>query len=156
MPERIIRTPQDMDGLLALFGNLSLPITVHWQAGADRSGQQNRLQWLWAGEVAEQLGDRDAADVQAEWKLTIGVPILRGDSPAFREIYDASAKLLTYEQKIALMKIGFSVTSDMTVRQMVRYLDEVERQCLTMGLRLTAPDPDLAKHHARYREKVAA
>lgn len=156
MAERILRTPQDVDDLARLMCGLKLPVTVRWQAGADRSGQQNRLQWLWANEVSEQLGDRAPEDVQAEWKLAVGVPILRADDETFRAVYDASIRSLTYEQKIAAMKIAFPVTSLMTVRQMVRFLDEVERQCLSMGLRLTQPDPDLAQYHARYRARVAA
>lgn len=155
MPERVLRTPDDIDGLARLFGVMSLPVTVRWQTGVDRTGQQNRLQWLWAKEVAEQLDDRAAEDVQAEWKLTVGVPILRADDEEFRVIYDASIRPLTYEQKIAAMKIAFPVSSLFNVRQMVRYLDEVQRQCLTMGLRLTEPDPELAQYHARYRAKVA-
>lgn len=156
MPDRVLRTQADVDGMARLFGAMKLPVTVHWQAGADRSGQQNRLQWLWANEVAEQLDDRTPEDVQAEWKLTIGVPILRADDEAFRAIYDASIRPLTYEQKIAAMKIAFPVTSLFNVRQMVRYLDAVERECLGMGLRLTQPDPELAQYHARYRGRAAA
>jgi len=38
----------------------------------------------------------------------------------------------------------------MKVRQMCRFLDQVERQCLGMGLRLTQPDDDLAAYNRRY------
>jgi hypothetical protein len=156
MADRILRTSSDVDEFIKLLLSLKLPVTVNWQAGADRTGQQNRLQWLWANEAAMQFGDRGAEDVQAEWKLTIGVPILRADDPEFREVYDKAIRPLSYERKIAAMKLGFPVTSIMRVRQMVRYMDEVQRHSLEMGLRLTEPDPDLAQYQKRYREKVAA
>ena len=156
MADRILRTPQDVDEFIKLLCGLKLPVTVTWSAGADRSGQQNRLQWLWANETAQQLGDRGGEDVQAEWKLTVGVPILRADDPAFRLVYDQAIRPLSYEKKIQAMKLGFPVTSIMKVRQMVRFMDEVQRQTLAMGVRLTEPDPELAKYHARYRDKREA
>jgi hypothetical protein len=54
------------------------------------------------------------------------------------------------------MKMGFEVTSIMRVRQMVRFLDDVQRQCMAAGLQLTAPDDELAAYHSRYRGKDAA
>ena len=48
------------------------------------------------------------------------------------------------------------ITSLMKVRQMVRFLDTVQRECLTNGIVLTDPDPMLAKYQARYRFKDAA
>ncbi len=65
MPYRVIHTADDMDDLARLLGNLDLPITVEWIKGLDRKKRQNRLQWKWAGEAANQLGDRNPADVQA-------------------------------------------------------------------------------------------
>jgi hypothetical protein len=44
----------------------------------------------------------------------------------------------------------------MTVKQMVAYLDTIQRECAEQGIRLTDPDPDLARYHARYRERKAA
>jgi len=152
MADRILRNAEDVDAFIRLLGGLKLPVSVAWSPGADRSGQQNRLQWLWAAEVAQQFGDRDPSDVQAEWKLTVGVPILRADDAEFRADYDAMIRPLPYESKVRAMKhLGFDVTSRMKVRQMVRFLDEVQRQCLEMGLRLTEPDTDLAEYHSRYR-----
>ena len=63
-------------------------------------------------------------------------------------------KPLSYEKKVAAMAF-IPVTSEMKVRQMVQYLDTVQRECAVQGIRLTDPDPDLAKHQARYREKAA-
>lgn len=151
MAHRIIEKPQDLDDLTTFLGNLKLPITVEWTLGRDRSAEQNRLQFLWARETAEQRGDRTAEEQRNEWKLRFGVPIMREDSPEFREVYDRLIKPLSYEQKIKAMEL-ISVTSLMKVRQMVRYLDAIERECSEQGVKLTDPDPDLASYQKRYRE----
>ena len=157
MPHRIIRDGDDLADFTRFLGNLKLPLTVEWVQGAERTRDQNALQWLWASEVARQRGDVEAADVQAEWKLTIGVPIMREDSPEFRASYDTILKPLPYAAKLRVMRdLDFGVTRLMKVRQMVRYMDTVQRQCLEMGFKLTDPDPDLATYQARYRVKAAA
>jgi hypothetical protein len=44
------------------------------------------------------------------------------------------------------------------VRQMVRFMDAIERECGEQGIVLTAPDSELAKYQERYRtpERKAA
>ena len=148
---RIIRTKDDLDDLNILLSNRKMPMTISVVYGEDRSRSQNSLMWLWATEVATQLGDREAADVQAEWKLEIGVPILRADDPDFRAAYDKAVRPLPYADKIKIMKHFLPVTSLMKVRQMCRFLDQVERQCLGMGLRLTQPSDDLAAYNRKHR-----
>lgn len=151
MASRILRNAEDVDALVKLLCNLKLPVTVTWQLGADRSHEQNALAWMWANETAQQLGDREAADVHAEWKLTVGIPILRADDPDFRDTYDATVRHLSYEDKIKVMRdLDFPVTRLMKVRQMCRFLDQVERKCLEMGLELTQPPDDLASYNRRY------
>lgn len=150
MPHRIIENAEGLDAFTTLLGGLKLPITVEWVLGRDRTGEQNRLQFLWAREAAEQRGDRTPEEQRNEWKLRFGVPIMREDSPEFRATYDRLIKPLTYEQKLKAMEL-ISVTSLMKVRQMVRYLDSIERECAEEGVKLTNPDPDLAAYHARYR-----
>jgi len=155
MAHRIIQNEYDRAQFVQFLGNLKLPLTIEWVQGRDRTRDQNALQWLWATEAANQLGDRTPAEIQREWKLRHGVPILREDSAEFRATYDRLIKPLPYEQKVAVMQF-IEVTSEMKVRQMVRYLDAVERECLEQGLRLTAPDPELSAYQNRYRQKLAA
>ena len=154
MPHRIITDAAELDAFSALLGSLKLPITVEWTLGRDRSLDQNRLQFLWAREAAEQLGDRTADEVRCDWKLRHGVPIMREDSPEFRDTYDRLIKPLTYEQKLKAMQL-IEVTSLMKVRQMVRYLDTIERECAEQGIKLTDPDPELAAYQKRHREPQA-
>lgn len=152
MPHRIIESPEGLDAFVTLLTSLKLPITVEWVQGRDRTKEQNRLQFLWAREAAEQRGDRTPEEQRNEWKLRYGVPIMREDSPEFREVYDRLIKPLSYPQKIAAMDL-IQVTSLMKVRQMVRYLDTIERECAEEGVKLTAPDADLSAYHSRYRDK---
>lgn len=158
MAHRIIETEADRADFIRLVGNLKLPATLEWQLGRNRSLDQNHLQFLWAREAADQRADMTPEEVRCEWKLHHGVPILREESLEFRKLYDEAIKPLPYPMKLTAM--GFiPVTSKMNVRQMVRYLDTVQRECLEQGLRLTDPDPGLATYHARYRErprKIAA
>jgi hypothetical protein len=157
MASRLIRTPDDLDALTLLLGNMKLPLTVEWTQGADRSAQQNKLMWLWASEVEQQTQQETSDEVQRRWKLDHGIPILCESSEEYRSFCKLTLKKLTYEQRKQAMRYT-PVTSEMNVRQMVRFLDTVERECLEQGVALTQPDPDLASYHARYRtiERKAA
>lgn len=155
MAHRIIATEFDRAGLIQFIQNMKLPATFEWQQGRDRSLDQNRLQFLWAREAAEQRGDVTADEVRREWKLRHGVPILREESAEFRDTYDRAVKPLPYDQKLEAMHI-IDVTSLMKVPQMVRYLDTIQRECAEQGIRLTDPDGDLAAYQSRYRAKSAA
>lgn len=152
MAHRILATEYDRAAFLQLVKGMKLPVTFEWQQGRDRSLDQNRLQFLWAREASEQRGDVTADDVRCEWKLIHGVPILREESEEFRLIYDAAIKPLPYEQKLLAMRF-IPVTSEMKVPQMVRYLDTIQRECASQGIRLTDPDGDLAAYQARYRPR---
>ena len=157
MPHRVIDNPYQLDQFVKFLSNMELPITVEWVKGRDRTKEQNALQWMWASEVSQQVGGVTAEDMQDQWRLEHGVPILREDSTEFRDVYDTCIKPLPYEmKKAALRKLDIKITSAMKVRQMVRYMDAVQRECLEMGLQITDPDPELAKYQKRYRAKVAA
>ena len=151
MPSRLIRTAEDLDALFILLGNKKLPLTVDWVDGPDRTSQQNRLMWKWAQESAEQRGDMSADEIQREWKLNHGIPILCEDSEEYRGFCTLTLKRLTYEQRLQAMRYT-PVTSEMTVKQMVRFMDSVERECLENGIVLTQPEPELAAYQSRYRE----
>jgi hypothetical protein len=148
MAHRIIETEADRSNFLMFVSGVKLPATFEWRQGRDRSLDQNRLQFLWAREASEQRGDMTADEVRCEWKLIHGVPILREEDKAFCDIYDTAIKPLPYDKKLLAMRV-ISVTSEMTVPQMRRFLDAVQRECLEQGLRLTDPDPGLASYQGR-------
>lgn len=57
MGHRIIRSDDDLAECFALLRTLKKPFTMQWRQGADRSLDQNALQFLWANETAQQRGD---------------------------------------------------------------------------------------------------
>lgn len=139
MPSRVIKTDADFDALGHLLTTVKRPFTVEWRAGADRTLEQNALMWKWAGEAAAQLGDRTADEVQREWKLTIGVPILRSENEDFCAFYDQALRPRSYADKIAAMPF-VPVTSIMTVPQMRKFMDAVEQNAASNGICLTIPE----------------
>jgi hypothetical protein len=150
--ERILNTPEELDLWIRFLLSRKLPITVTSVDGRDRTLEQNRLQFLWAREASDQRGDMTPDEVRCEWKLIFGIPILREQSPKFRDVYDTAIKPLPYAKKLKAMQF-IPVTSEMRVRQMVRFLDAVSRECAEQGIKLTEPDPELARYQARWRAK---
>jgi hypothetical protein len=140
-----------MELWITFLRSRNLPQTVSAIDGRDRTTEQNKLMWLWAAEAGQQIGET-ADEVQRRWKLHHGVPILREDSDEFRAFYDRHLKGLSYPEKLEAMRF-IPVTSDMKVRQMVRFHDAVQAECREHGVALTAPDPSLAAYQARYRAK---
>lgn len=139
---RVLETQADLDLWVKYLQGRKLPQTVSTEDGRDRSLEQNRTQFLWAREAADQRGDMTTEDVRCEWKLIYGVPILRAESEAFREVYDEAIKPLPYELKLKAMRF-IPVTSEMNVRQMVAYLDTIQRECAEQGILLTDPERKL-------------
>ena len=115
-------------------------LTITVMPGAKRSNAQNRLFWQWMQDLEAQ-GDQTAQEYRAYCKLHFGVPILRAETPAFREQYDQTVKPLQYETKLALMKepIDLPVTRLMTVNQERALLDEVWQHFTGLGFQLTDP-----------------
>jgi len=138
LSHRIIRNNDDLEAYIALLRTLKQPFTAQHKQGADRSLEQNALQFKWANEVAQQRGDCTFEEVRHDWKLRHGVPILRRDDPTFQAFYDNSLKRLPFAAKLVAMAY-IPVTSDFGVRQMTEYLDAVQRECAQQGLQLTQP-----------------
>lgn len=141
MTARFLETEADRRMLIRFIEGQPLPLTVSLSKGGKRSLKQNKLQRLWLGEIAEQLGDRTPEEVRGYCKLTVGVPILRAENEAFREKYDAIVKPLPYEQKLALMMepLDFPITRLMNTKQATTYLDGVHRHFSEKGIVLTDP-----------------
>jgi hypothetical protein len=139
MERRVLRTPRDVEVICAYLRKASLPLTVAYRQGDDRSAEQNALAFRWYGEIANELGDRLPHEVRAYCKLHHGVPIRREDED-FREVYDRIVRPLPYEAKLALMvePIDFPISRDMTVKQMTRYLDAIQAEFA--HVRLTMPE----------------
>lgn len=140
---RFIDSAYQRDMLIKLLKEQVGPYTVTITKGKRRSTHQNRLNRLWANEIAEQLGDQTPEEVRGLLKLQFGVPLLRAENEAFAEAYDRVVKPLSYETKIALMcePLNFPVTRLMTTAQEHRYLDAIYQFFTEKGVVLTVP-PD--------------
>jgi len=89
---------------------------------SSRSILQNNLSHSWYAELEANIKEDDALGYKAFCKLHFGVPILRAENEEFRLAYDTSIKPLSYEAKLAIMKI-LPVTSLMDTKQLTKYLD---------------------------------
>ena len=146
MSQRFLETDADRRALIRFLEDQPLPLTVSLSKGGKRSLKQNGLQMKWLGEIAAQLGDQTAEEIRGFCKLTIGVPIMRAESPSFREQYDAIIRPLPYEHKLAMMMepFDFAITRLMNTKQFTAYLDGVHRHFSEKGLVLTDPGDLLA------------
>ena len=142
MTTRIIKTEDDLALLIKYLQQRKRPYTVDIAGGKHRTVEQNRLQRMWLNEAAEQLGGHAAEELRGICKLTIGVPMLRAENEKFREVYDRLLRPLDYEDKLAFMMepLDLPVTRIMNTDQKTRYLDEMSRKFLEMGVALTDPE----------------
>ena len=108
----------------------------------NRSEMQNRTVFMWYREIAKAKGDETPTDVRGHCKLHFGVPILREDNDDFREDYDQIVRPLSYENKLKIMvePLDLPVTRIMTVDQMQRYMEEVQKFGYSFGVELTIPN----------------
>ena len=104
-----------------------------------RSLEQNRLQHMWYREAAEQLKEFTPLEYRQICKLTLGIPLLRGDDYDFETLYDKTVKPLNYEDKIALMD-WFPVTSMMSMELKTAFLDAQYIYLTSLGAQLTEPN----------------
>lgn len=151
MTERTIASKEDLENWFTLLRSRKLPMTVSAVEGRDRTSAQNRLMWTWAQETGDQVGET-ADEVQRRWKLDHGIPILCVDREEYRSFCRLTLGRLNRDQRLEAMEFT-PVTSEMNVRQMVRFMDTVERECAEGGIVLTQPDQELADYQRRYRDK---
>ena len=143
---RILESEQDRRMLIRFLEGQKLPLTVRVEAGGKRTVRQNKLNRLWMQEIAEQLGDSTPEEIRGYCKLTIGVPILRGENDDFCRKYDEFVKPLPYGHKLAMMMepLDFPITRLMSVKQQTAHLDGVHRHFSEKGIVLTDPGDLLA------------
>lgn len=142
MASRVVTDEQGRRDWIRFIEGHDLPFSSSIVKGKKRSWQQNKLQRLWVGEIAEQKGDETPEEIRGFCKLTIGVPILRQENDDFREKYDRIIRPLQYEQKLEMMMepLDFPVTRLMTSKQKTQYLDEISRYWSSKGYVLTDPE----------------
>lgn len=114
-------------------------IIVNTKAGKDRSLDQNAISHCWYEQLARENKENDALGWKAFCKLHFGVAILRHGDSEFKAFYDASLKLLTYEQKLESMKF-VPVTSLMTKEMLSKYLEAMQSHFIEQGIMLKFPE----------------
>lgn len=141
MVTRVITNSKGIDMLATFLGARNLPVTVTVTAGAGRKPLQNRLAQRWFTDISRQLGDQTHEEVRAYCKLHFGVPILRAENEAFRQVYDRIIRPRPYAEKLEAVQImDLPVTRLMTVKQMTQFMDVMQRHWSGMGFRLTDPE----------------
>lgn len=137
MTTRTLRNANDHTEWGSYIRGLGYPVTVSAVAGDDRTLAQNKLSHRWYAEIAQHRGE-DATEVKTRCKLEYGIPILAADDAtwagtavALDDVFYSEALKIVYH---------LPVTSRMTVSQMQRYMDTVQRVHLQQGIALTDPE----------------
>lgn len=123
---------QNITALFNKFGWLKLTPSTK-----KRKISKNSLSHVWYDEISKQRLDETATYYRHYCKLHFGVPIMRRDSEAFREVYDRLIKPLDYEAKLNAMFM-IQVTSLMDEKQMTEYLDQMQRHFADKGVVLSS------------------
>lgn len=143
MTSRIITKESERDGLFRLISARDMPFTVAIKQGKHRTNNQNALMHKWFQEIATQLGDRDASEVKAHCKLEYGIKMLHSENMEFQEQWNRLIRgRYTHEELLALMlpPHDYPVSRIMNTKQMVRYMDAIQRDYSAQGVHLTDPE----------------
>ena len=110
----------------------------------DRSTAQNRLYWMWLGQIEKKVG-QDKDSMHYEFKKKFLIYIYRRDDQEFAETCNAIAMLKQNEceeyRVIAEQVIRLCSTTKLSVKQMTEYLNYVhDFAVVKLGVYLTVPD----------------
>lgn len=110
----------------------------------DRSTAQNRLYWMWLGQIERKNGT-DKDELHYEFKKKFLIYIYRRDDQQFAEMCHAIAKVKQSEpdeyETIGKQVIRLCSTTKLSVKQMTEYLNYVHDFAVTqLNVFLTVPD----------------
>jgi len=117
---------------------------------ADRSSKQNRLSHKWYAERSVDTGLAPDEE-KCYCKLMYGCPILIEEDEDFASFFDVAIRRLPYDEMMKAMKY-VPVTSIMSVKQMTRYMHEVDLASSEIGIPLSRPE-DLYYAAMGYKRK---
>ena len=114
------------------------------QTPDERSAAQNRLYWMWLGQIERKTG-QDKDSLHYEFKKKFLIYIYRRDDQEFAETCNAIAMLKQNEceeyRVIAEQVIRLCSTTKLSVKQMTEYLGYVHDFAVTqLHVHLTVPD----------------
>jgi len=125
-------------------------LTVTVRIGKDRTLPLNALSHAWYKQISDERQEHTPGEVKNLCKWHYGMPILLGDDVEVEyrgkmvplvEVYEAFLKPLPYEHQTGAMSF-FPVTSLMTTKQFIKYLETVQRMAAKRGVMLEWPDEE--------------
>ena len=110
----------------------------------DRSTAQNRLYWMWLGQIERKTG-QNKDSLHHEFKKKFLVFIYKRDDQEFAEMCDSIAKIKSLDRdeyrKIGEYVVRLTSTTKATVKQMHEYLNYIHDYAVTkLDVYLTVPD----------------
>lgn len=116
-------------------------VVVSFRPGKDRTLDQNALWFALYQRIAQMTQIGDVEDARRYCKLHFGVPIMRKADEDFRNAWNVSFLLLTYETKLELMgpcalfgPDGFPVTRLFDRAQGIAYTDKIVAEFSAKGV----------------------
>ena len=116
-------------------------VVVSLRPGKDRTLDQNALWFALYQRIAQMTQIGDVEDARRYCKLHFGVPIMRKADEDFRNAWNVSFLLLTYETKLELMgpcalfgPDGFPVTRLFDRAQGIAYTDQIVAEFSSKGV----------------------
>lgn len=116
-------------------------VVVSFRPGKDRTLDQNALWFALYQRIAQMTEIGDVDDARRYCKLHFGVPIMRKANEDFRNAWNVSFLLLTYETKLELMgecalfgPDGFPVTRLFDRAQGIVYTDKIVTEFSSKGV----------------------
>lgn len=116
-------------------------VVVSFRPGKDRTLDQNALWFALYQRIAQMTQIGDVEDARRYCKLHFGVPIMRKADEDFRNAWNVSFLLLTYETKLELMgpcalfgPDGFPVTRLFDRAQGIAYTDKIVAEFSSKGV----------------------
>lgn len=116
-------------------------VVVSFRPGKDRTLDQNALWFAMYQRIAHMTQIGDVEDARRYCKLHFGVPIMRKADEDFRNAWNVSFLLLTYETKLELMgpcalfgPDGFPVTRLFDRAQGIAYTDKIVAEFSSKGV----------------------
>ena len=119
-------------------GAIDVVITPHNETRRDK---QNRLMWMWNGQIAKAMGF-SANYVHGMCKLDIGLPYMLTDEALHKRAMFVSEVLDHVIERDIKIGVSFDMirTRDLSVEQFAHYLTLVDTGMAENGVVLTSPD----------------
>lgn len=137
----VVRNTGDLARVVYDLGNMQHPFRCSMVKGISRTEAQNRTIHKWFEEIAAHRGDETAGDIKADCNLIYGKPILMRDDPEWAAVFGYLFDRLDYEKKRKAVRVlDVPFTRRMNVSQLCEYMDEMQRDFLSEGVRLTIPE----------------